>query len=54
MEEQHKNILQQNRINLVMDMDPSVLYEPLLKKEVFTPDMIDAIKVRHLGECHCV
>ncbi|XP_032426622.1 LOW QUALITY PROTEIN: caspase-9 [Xiphophorus hellerii] len=44
MEEQHKNILQQNRINLVMDMDPSALYEPLLKKEVFTPDMIDAIK----------
>ncbi|XP_043972852.1 caspase-9 [Gambusia affinis] len=44
MEEQHKTILRQKRINLVMDMDPSALYEPLFKKGVFNPDMIDAIK----------
>ncbi|XP_054904555.1 caspase-9 [Poeciliopsis prolifica] len=44
MEEQHKKILQQNRINLVTDMDPSALYEPLVEKGVFTKDMIEVIK----------
>uniref|UniRef100_A0A3B3U032 Caspase 9, apoptosis-related cysteine peptidase n=1 Tax=Poecilia latipinna TaxID=48699 RepID=A0A3B3U032_9TELE len=44
MEEQHKKILQRNRINLVTVMDPLVLYEPLFEKGVFTMDMIDTIK----------
>ncbi|XP_012722209.2 caspase-9 [Fundulus heteroclitus] len=44
MEEQHKKILQQNRINLVTDLDPSGLYDALLREGVFTQDMIDEIK----------
>ncbi|XP_072222724.1 caspase-9 [Leuresthes tenuis] len=44
MEEQHKKILQRNRINLVRDLDPSNLYDALLEKGVFTQDMIDEIK----------
>ncbi|KAM4571730.1 caspase-9 [Fundulus diaphanus] len=44
MEAQHKKILQQNRINLVTDLDPSSLYDDLLQKGVFTQDMIDEIK----------
>lgn len=46
MEETHKKILQRNRTNLVSDLDPSKLYDGLLEKGVFTPDMIDEIKVR--------
>lgn len=45
MEEQHKKILQRNRINLVKHLDPSGLYDALLEKGVFTHDMIDEIKV---------
>ncbi|KAM6924907.1 caspase-9 [Xenentodon cancila] len=44
MDEQHKQILQRNRIRLVKDLDPSVLYDSLLGKGVFTSDMIDEIK----------
>ncbi|XP_008411476.1 caspase-9 [Poecilia reticulata] len=44
MEEQHKKILQRNRINLVTLMDPLALCEPLFEKGVFTMDMIDTIK----------
>ncbi|XP_037540252.1 caspase-9 [Nematolebias whitei] len=44
MEEQHKKILQRNRINLVTDLEPSKLYDALLEKGVFTQDMIDEIK----------
>ncbi|KAM4737615.1 caspase-9 isoform 2-T2 [Anableps anableps] len=44
MEEQHKKILQQNRINLVRELDPSALYDALFEKGVFTQDMIDEIK----------
>ncbi|XP_061591044.1 caspase-9 [Cololabis saira] len=44
MDEQHKKILQRNRIILVKDLDPSGLYDALLEKGVFTSDMIDEIK----------
>ncbi|MED6277092.1 hypothetical protein CHARACLAT_009718 [Characodon lateralis] len=44
MEEQHKKILQQNRTNIVIDMDPSGVYDALFQKGVFTQDMIDEIK----------
>lgn len=44
MEDIHKKILQRNRTNLVTDLDPSVLYDGLLGKGVFTQDMIDEIK----------
>nr|WGL47435.1 caspase-9 [Rachycentron canadum] len=44
MEESHKKILQRNRTSLVKDLDPSSLYDSLLEKGVFTPDMIDEIK----------
>lgn len=45
MDETHKKILQRNRINLVIDLDPSKLYDGLLEKGVFTQDMIDEIQV---------
>lgn len=45
MEEQHKKILQRNRINLVTNLEPSKLYDALLEKGVFTQDMIEEIKV---------
>ncbi|KAM9752313.1 caspase-9 isoform 1-T1 [Menidia menidia] len=44
MEEQHKRILQRNRINLVRELDPSNLFDALLEKGVFTQDMVDKIK----------
>lgn len=44
MDETHKKILQRNRINLVIDLDPSKLYDGLLEKGVFTQDMIDEIQ----------
>lgn len=44
MEEQHKKILQRNRINLVKDLDISNLYDALVEKGVFTQDMIDEIQ----------
>lgn len=48
MEERQKTILQRNRTNLVRDLDPSILYDGLLEKAVFTQDMIDEIKVCQL------
>lgn len=45
MDEKHKKILQRNRINLVIELDPSNLYNGLIEKGVFTRDMIDEIKV---------
>lgn len=45
MEEKQKAILQRNRTNLVRDLDPSILYDGLLEKGVFTQDMIDEIQV---------
>lgn len=47
MDERHKKILQQNRVNLVKNLDPSNLYDALLEKGVFTQDMIDEIRVLH-------
>lgn len=44
MEEEHKKILQRNRVNLVKVLDPSDLYDALLEKGVFTQDMLDEIK----------
>ncbi|XP_041859979.1 caspase-9 [Melanotaenia boesemani] len=44
MEEQHKKILQRNRINLVKNLDLSNLYDALVEKGVFTQDMIDEIQ----------
>ncbi|XP_017266709.1 caspase-9 [Kryptolebias marmoratus] len=44
MEEQHRKILQRNRINLVRDLEPSNFYEALLEKGVFTQDNVDEIK----------
>ncbi|XP_077371004.1 caspase-9 [Festucalex cinctus] len=44
MEEGHKKILQRYRINIVTSLDPSSLYDLLLQKGVFTPDMIEKIK----------
>ncbi|KAM7410983.1 hypothetical protein PAMA_021110 [Pampus argenteus] len=44
MDDIHKKILQRNRSNLVRDLDPSILYDGLLEKGVFTQDMIDEIK----------
>lgn len=44
MEETHRNILRRNRINLVTDLNPSVLYDGLIEKGVFTQDMVDEIQ----------
>ncbi|XP_059189262.1 caspase-9 [Centropristis striata] len=44
MEETHKKILLRNRTNLVENLDPSILYDGLIEKRVFTQDMIDEIK----------
>ncbi|XP_068188579.1 caspase-9 [Antennarius striatus] len=43
MEEIHKNILRRNRINLVTQLDPLILYDSLLEKGIFTQDMIETI-----------
>ncbi|XP_076022706.1 caspase-9 [Genypterus blacodes] len=40
----HKKILQGNRVNLVKNLDPAPVYDCLIEKGVFTPDMIDEIK----------
>lgn len=45
MEERHKKILQRNRTNIVVKLDPSNLYDGLIERRVFTHDMIDEIKV---------
>ncbi|XP_077400800.1 caspase-9 isoform X2 [Vanacampus margaritifer] len=44
MEEGHKKILQRYRINIVTSLEPSSMYDRLLQKGVFTPDMIEKIK----------
>ncbi|XP_037135752.1 caspase-9 isoform X1 [Syngnathus acus] len=44
MEEGHKKILQRYRINIVTSLDPSSVYDRLLQKGVFTPEMIEKIK----------
>ncbi|XP_066547396.1 caspase-9 [Amia ocellicauda] len=44
MDEQHRKILQSNRSSLVRDLDPSLLYNGLLSKGIFTQDMIDEIQ----------
>ncbi|KAJ8390134.1 hypothetical protein AAFF_G00110080 [Aldrovandia affinis] len=44
MDARHKKILQSNRSNLVQELDPSMLYDGLLSRGVFTQDMIDEIQ----------
>nr|XP_015816931.2 caspase-9-like [Nothobranchius furzeri] len=45
MEEKHKKILQQNMTQLVKGLDLPDLYGALLKKDIFTKDMIDELQI---------
>ncbi|XP_047663402.1 caspase-9 isoform X2 [Tachysurus fulvidraco] len=44
MERRHKEILRRKRINLVLSLNPSDVYDGLLSRGIFTDDMIDEIK----------
>ncbi|XP_028663556.1 caspase-9 [Erpetoichthys calabaricus] len=44
MDERHRRILQKNRVQLLKELEPSLLYDGLIAKGVFTQDMIDEIQ----------
>ncbi|KAG7472083.1 hypothetical protein MATL_G00104840 [Megalops atlanticus] len=44
MDPRYRKILQNNRSNLVRELDPSKLYDGLLSRGIFTQDMIDEIQ----------
>lgn len=46
MDRRHKEILRQKRRDLVLNLNPSEVYDGLLSRGIFTDDMIDEIKVR--------
>lgn len=46
MEEADRRLLRQSRLRLVGELQVAALWDALLNRELFTPDMIEDIQVR--------
>lgn len=49
MEQIHKDALRRTRVVLVETLDVDIIYDELLGKDIFTPIMMEYIKVRFLS-----
>lgn len=49
MEQIHKDALRRSRLALVTDLDVDIIYDDLLAKDIFTPLMMEYIKVSFLS-----
>lgn len=49
MEQIHKDALRRTRVALVETLDVDIIYDELLGKDIFTPIMMEYIKVRFLS-----
>lgn len=49
MEQIHKDALRRTRVALVENLDVDIIYDELLGKDIFTPIMMEYIKVRFLS-----
>lgn len=49
MEQIHKDALRRTRVALVTNLDVDIIYDELLGKDIFTPFMMEYIKVSFLS-----
>lgn len=49
MEQIHKDALRRTRVMLVTNLDVDIIYDELLGKDIFTPLMMEYIKVSFLS-----
>lgn len=49
MEQIHKDALRRTRVALVNSLDVDIIYDELLGKDIFTPTMMEFIKVCFLS-----